>query len=78
MFKVCSKLIKTPEFGQVNVSSEIGAEKKIDRFSNFRNTLLVNLVAPVFPISRNQPVDMIAISVLFIYDTITDSFKIRR
>ena len=78
MFKVCSKLIKTPEFGQVNVSWEIGAEKKFDRFSNFRNTLSVNLVAPVFPISRNQPVDMIAISVLFIYDTITDSFKIRR
>ena len=50
-------------------------QKKIDRFSNIRNTLLVNLVAPVFPLNRNQPVDMISINVFFVYDTITDSSK---
>ena len=32
MFKVCSNLIKTPEFEQVNVNWEIGAEKKLIDF----------------------------------------------
>ena len=35
----------------------------------------MNLVAPVFPLNRNQPVDMISINVFFVYDTITDSSK---